>query len=451
MNVRLFLSLAWMSAAGILAAGVAKADSVVLPEKLFPQLDGFLRQAVSRSPRMVSRDLDLDMAAEDRIQARAGLLPSVGGYYNGSEARDQRADISQTINERITNYNFSVTQPVYHWGELRNNARMGEIRDKIAHGQYQEGYRLLAQELRTKYLTLIVQKHGVTRARFNQQFTQEQLRLAEDKLVKKIISDADIFPFRLNAERAGIDLEKADFDYDNARQSFARLAGMEQIRDEDIPEMIPKLAYTAGSDDQLLADFLRLKEPPSFEAYRLRNNIVIQDLNYQNQKTRLRPKLNLVAGTTENQFQYSLFGQQYLDRQYFVGFQLNWTIFDGFASQSAVRAALANKRQQENDYRELVSRLAQDARSAHRQIYFSARTMAINDRFLSDAEGNLKAREDEFKRGQVSEADVNTVKLYLMDSITNAYNSRIDYLTKVGEFLGTLNADPVTANLPVQK
>ena len=191
---------------------------------------------------MVSRELDLEIAEQDRIQARAGLLPGIGGYMNLEKARDVRADINYAQNEQIMQYDVRLTQPVYHWGEVRNNARMGEIRNKIAQGQYKEGYRLLVADLRAKYLNLILLKHVVARHTFNQQFTQGQLHLAEDKLAKKTISDADMFTYRVNADRAGIDLERATFDYENARQVFARLSGLEQIRDEDIPDQLPKIA-----------------------------------------------------------------------------------------------------------------------------------------------------------------------------------------------------------------
>ena len=427
------------------------AGKTVLPEALFPQLETYLQQAINQSPRMISRALDLEIAEQDRIQARAGLLPTASGYINAEQAKDYRADINYAQNERILQYDARLTQPIFHWGERRNNARMGEIRNKIAQGQYQDGYRLLAAELRGKFLNLILSKHIVARYSFNKQFALEQLKLAEDKLAKKIISDSDIFAYRVTADRANIDLERETFNYDNARQAFARFAGLTQIQDEDIPEVIPKLQYQPEVYVDLLAAFQKQKAPPTFEAERVRRNIEIQELNYENQKTRLRPKLSLILGATENQFQYALFSQKYMDRQLYAGLSMSWTVFDGLASRAAVHSALANKRQMENDYKELVGRILQDASASEKQIYFSARNMAISDRYLSDAEGNLKARTEEHKSGLVSDADLKTVKLGLMDTTTNAYAARIEFLTRIGDFLGAVNADPSAANLPVQK
>ena len=307
MKLRNFLSCLLTGLISFGMVSVARGDEPVLPEKLFPQLDSLLRAAVGQSPRMVSRQLDLEMSEQDRLQARAGLLPSVGGYLNLEKARDVRGDVDQTMNEQIRQYDFRLTQPIFHWGEVRNNARMGEIRHKIALGQYKDGYRLLAIELRAKYLNLILAKHIVARYTFNKQFAQQQLTLAEDKLSKKIIADSDIFPLRVNVDRANIDLERESFNYDNARQTFARLSGVEEIRDEDIPELIPKLAYQPDAYVQLLSNFQHMKDPPTFEAERIRRNIEIQELTYQNQKTRLRPKLNFIAGTTRWVRAYNLY------------------------------------------------------------------------------------------------------------------------------------------------
>ena len=106
------------------------------------------------------------------------------------------------------------------------------------------------------------------------------------------------------------------------------------------------------------------------------------------------------------------------------------------------------RRGMENDYHQLTEQLAQDAQTAVRQLNFSARSMAIQDRLLVNNSGYLRTMKDDFRRGVKSESDVDQIQLNVYDSEVNASNARMDYLLKIGDFLGALNEDPIVANLP---
>ena len=433
-------------------------NELPLPERVFPQLDGILKGALQQSPRMLNQALNLEIAENARIEARAGLLPSLsasGSYLKSSDSNkylysSQSTGISTSNTYLVTQtpYAVALNQPLFFWGQRRNNNKMGEIQQMITQGQYRDAYRALTQELRGSYLRLIVQKLAVKRARFNVEFANTQLKQEEERLLKKVISEAQIFNIRLNAEQAQITLERAEFDYENAKASFARLSGLGTMADESIPESIPVATYTAGTFDQLLAGFLAQKDPPTTEAAALRYQLEIANLNYANQKTRLKPNVSATFGLSQSQTG-NYFGQHvtYTLNSIYGGVSINWSIFDGFASQAATRSALARLRQTENDYRQLTQRLALDAQSQVKLINFSARNMSITDRFFTSAGGNFREAQDDFRRGVKSDTDVSLAQLYLDDSEINANNARIDYLLKIGDFLGTIMEDPVLANV----
>lgn len=434
--------------AGEILAADAAANGVVLPEKLLPQLEGILAAAVQQSPRMLNRALDLEIAENNRIQARAGLLPSIGGYANYFDSRDTRADLSGRLNVVKVAYNFTANQPLYYWGERTNSAKMGEIQASIAKGQYQDGYRALAQTLRADYMRLIVQKQIVKRGAAYAEFTKNQQAKEELRLTQKVISEYQIFPIRLAAEQAQLTYERVQFDFEMAKVSFARLSGHPVLTDETIPDVIPPATYAADSFDRMLADFLAQKELPTIEAVTMRKQLENQALSYANQKTRLRPKFNATLGLSQDQQSYTInVAQKFRVNSIFAGVSANWTIFDSFASQAATRNELARKRQMDNDYKDLTERLAQQAQTQVKQINFSARNMAITDHALVASEGNLKTKQEDFGRGVSTEDDVNMARITLIDAQVTAYNGRIDYLFRVGDFLGTLATDPVVANV----
>ena len=448
--LKILLALPLLSA-GILAAE-STTNGLVLPEKIFPQLESVLQSAIKQSPRMLNRALDLEIAENNRIQARANLLPNLGGYANYFEARDTRADLSGRLSVTKVYYNFSISQPLFHWGERRNNAQMGEIQASIAKGQYRDGYRALAQILRSDYMRLIVQKLAVKRAAFYAEYTKNQLAKEEIRLAQKVISEYQIFAVRLAAEQAQIASERARFDFEMAKASFARLSGQTVMADDVIPDAIHAVPYEAATYERLLAGFLSQKDPPSIEAVTLRKQLENEGLNYANLKTRLRPKFNAVLGVSQDEQSYTInTAQRFRYNSLFGGVSANWTIFDGFASQAAVRNGLARRRQMENDYKDLTERLVQLAQTHVKQIDFAARSMAILDRAVVSSEGNLKTKQDDFARGISSEDEINLARLALFDAQISAFNGRSDYLYRTGDFLGTIMEDPVVTNVAAVK
>ncbi len=432
-----------------LRAAAPAMNDVPLPEKVYPQLDAILKRAVQQSPAMVNRALDLEIAENNRIAARANILPYAGANYRYTQSSDDRADLNGRTNVTKIYYDVSISQPVFHWGERRNNVRIGEIQQQIAQGNYRDGYRGLAQAIRQQYLQLIVYKILLQRSELARKYNQGVLKLSEERYAKGAMAEGDIFPVRLNAERSEIDVERARNDFETAKQSLARLTGLAQVEDQSIPDEIPGLSSDTRQFDQMLADFLARKDPPTNSAETLRRQLEIENLGYLNQKTRLRPKFNLIAGTSQDEQSYTVnVAQKYRVNSLYAGVSVNWTIFDGLASQAAVRNALAHRRQLENDYESLKARLGSEAQSQVKLLNFAARSMSILDRLLIAADNGLRTRQGEFARGVVSENDVTLTELARLNSFIDVQNARLDYFVKITDFLGTLALDPVVDNVP---
>jgi outer membrane protein TolC len=433
------------------AASFASVDDLILPEELMPALQPILRDAVRQSPRMVSRAFDVEIAEQARIAARAGLLPSLGGSASIIESQDRRADLVGALDVSKTYYSYAVNQPLFHWGALWNNARSAEISKAMAERNFSQAYRLLAQELRQKYLNLTVHKMLVARARRNLAHTIRERDLAEERLRNRQISELQAHPLRIAAEQAEITRDRTEFDYQIALDSFARLAGIPSFQEDQIPDSIPIVQMPMGPLQQALASFLSLAELPTAEAVNARDQIRIEDINYRNQKTRLRPKFNFVVGVSQDEQSYTInIAQKYRIQSFYAGVSVGWTLFDGFAAQAGQRSALARRRQLQNDYVQMKDRLSEQAQVQVRQLEFAARTMSIADRNLEGAYGLVQTRQDEFKRGIGTETEIAIADLALFDARIAAYNQRIDYLIRVGDFLGTLAQDPVVSNLSIK-
>jgi outer membrane protein TolC len=182
----------------------------------------------------------------------------------------------------------------------------------------------------------------------------------------------------------------------------------------------------------------------------MRYQLQVQELEYKNQKTRLRPKFSLVAGTTQDEQSYGISDPKYQVNSLYAGASVTWAIFDGFASQAGVRSALAHRRQTENDYHELTARLIQQAHDDRKQLYFSARNMSLDDRYLKASDAAVTTRRDDFTRGVGSESDISLAQLSAYDARLACYNQRIDFMVKVSGLMGLVNEDPVLEYAPAK-
>ena len=112
---------AWPLLATGLWAASPTVNDLVLPEKIYPQLDAMLKHAVQQSPQMVSRALELEVAENNRMAARANILTAIGSSYSYNQAWDDRADLNGRVRVAKVGYSLSISQPVFFWGERTNN------------------------------------------------------------------------------------------------------------------------------------------------------------------------------------------------------------------------------------------------------------------------------------------------------------------------------------------
>jgi len=117
------LSLVLVMLAGKFLMAAPAIEGLVLAENVLPQLEPVLTAAAQQSPSMLNRALDLEIAENNRIQARAGLLPSLGGYANYLQSRDTRADLAGRLEVTKIAYNFSINQPILYWGDTLNDLK----------------------------------------------------------------------------------------------------------------------------------------------------------------------------------------------------------------------------------------------------------------------------------------------------------------------------------------
>lgn len=399
---------------------------------------------------MVARNLENTIAEAIRIERRAGQLPAIGGYANYFPwTRDNRADLQSTTVTQKYSYNFSVNQPLYHWGSLQNSTRIGELQLKMAQGQTVEVYRLLAQEIRTQFLQLILKKARMAQTRLGQQQAEEQFAVAKSNLENNTIAPSAIFFPDVALEQARLALDRAVEDYETSKAGLARLCGCDPYTEDDIPDAIPGVQPNRDIWPSMLAEFAGPAEPRSYSIQNIQRQLEVARLEYRIASVRLRPKLNLLIGTSQDEISYSAnIAARSKVQSLFTGATVNWSIFDGFATRAQKMSSLARIRQLEQAFRDMSAEARETARAKLRQLEFAARSLELSERMFNVAAGGYNARKEDLVRGLASRADVRAAEIAFAGSQIETYVARGDYLLKVTDFLSSILRDPALANLP---
>jgi len=420
-----------------------------LPEDYFPELQSILDDAFRASPRMLLARLDLDAAAGDLTQARAGLYPSVRSTSRFLGTSDIRRDQPGTALATKTFYDVSLSQPLFHWGERRNNARIGAIRAAIAERNYTEGYRLIAREIRQGYLSLISLKSQLVGSRFAREQAEAALRAAEERVEAGVTTRGDLFGPQIALARAQLGEASAESALAAAREQFEVLTGVAAPTEAELPEELLQIEPDTASNNSLLAEFLSEPEPSAPALERLEKEAEVARLTYKNQKMRLRPKFNFVLGITQNEESYTLnSAQRYGVTSRYVGIQVDWSIFDGWATRGAVRSSLARLRGAEARYAQAQSAASRQARAAARSLDLAQRQMQINDRLLGSSRDYLRIREEDFAAGRVTRDALDQAQAGYYSARSSANTARLNYLMAQVELLTKLDRDPLLERLP---
>ena len=441
--------------AGGLAIATARGQSVetagTLPEDYLPALKAILDSAMKQSPQIILRELEVAQWEARVYVADAQRLPGIGGNLNyASNESAISGNASTRTRDTGLFYNFSINQPLFQWGALKNQSEIARIAVSIAEKNYGEARRSLAVALRQQYLMLIAKKALVRHGRFALKIQQADLAMMNEKLTSGTASQGEVAGRKLAVEDTSLQVARGEAEFASQRRSFARLAGLGEFPEDAVPVDVPRPTYSAERTASLLAAFLRDGAKSTFAAEVAEMRIREADLNYRIARVRLLPKFNAQAGysvqNTTNASATSVI--QTGVAQQSVGISGDWRIFDGFATKGAKLAALVTKRVRERELQSAVETALDTAQQLERDLALDVREMDQSDIRRTLALGAVDRAKEDIGLGKLpaTALDVATANLYIAEF--NNANARAKFLWHWSEFVSLAATDPVVNNLP---
>ncbi len=428
----------------------AQTMPAAMPEDIMPPLKSVLENAVKQSPTTLARSLSVAQARADYIVDRAGMLPTVSG--NGSYTFRETA-ISTNTDSKSSNdgffYSFSALQPVFYWGALKNQAEIGKLNIKLAEGQYAEAYRMLALNIRSQYLGLIEKKMLVRNQRFSLRVAESNLALQEARLRDGRISAGEIVAPRLSVDEARIYAERAESNYESARQALAAAAGLSSISDEDIPDDIPRPAFARETLTAYFEGMKGFDPSQTFQGTNYKLLIEQSQRRYDIAKVRLLPKFYISGGFSQDNITSVIAGVpiQTAVTNINYGLTANWMLFDGLATRGAKLSALAAKRLAERNLETYKESIGEQVRLLERQIGFSGRLMDLTETRKELALAAVKKVGDDVRSGVTSQNMLDAVTTTANKAELEALTARAEFLSRWSEYVSLLGVDPILENV----
>ena len=422
-----------------------------LPEDFFPGLRAILNQAMKQSPQMIGHDIDLAAQEGNRYQQAAARWPSLSSSiayaYNQSTVASNSA--ANTSNGGV-NFGFTLTQPLYHWGDLQAQTDIAHLQIKISQRQYADAYRQLAATLRSQYLSLIQQKVQLRNSRFALGQVKTSIAAVEERFKAGQATQDEITNAHLQLEETNLAIDRAVEGFAYSKRLFLLTAGLAELDDDSIPDEIPAPVYSPDTTAALLQDFARDGLNRTLTAQMNEYDIEKSDLNYKVARHRLYPRFDMQLGVAEQKqtnASNSAISQTNVLSDY-IGVGVSWSLFDGFATRGAKLAALANKRKAELKRQNYLDQTLAQARDLEQQVEFSSRALAIAEKRLQMNAESLQRVRDNFKLGLSSQSDVDQATSSFYQWQAAAFGARADFFSRWCDYLSLLGVDPVLNNLP---
>lgn len=444
--VRVFLAI---SMAGWPFVAIASGDAgVVLPEDVMPQLKPLIEQAMRQSPRMLEQSLNLAQSEADWYMARAASLPSVGGYAVYQLQQETRADAVREngkmadVSSRTDKYYYNITahQAVWHWGALEASRKIARIDRELDAINYDEAYRALAAEVRASYLGLVLSRMAVRNAGHVLRMAQENLARQQVRYSANQITYGQIMQDQLQVDDASLSERRARADFDFVLGAFRALTGNGEFAEADIPESIaevnraPAVASVVASSLGESSVSIRAAE----------KTVARAKLGLIGPRFNLYPKLSAVAGGTRDEINRDI--NQYNKYQvdtWYVGAQINWSIFDGFSTKGQKLAAYTRLRRAEQQLARLRESLPRSLERERLNVGFTWEAYQNAKMRLRMAREQVEYMLDLLARGEASQDRVDVARAAMNAQLYNTQSALAAHFGAAVQYLSSKGLDPL--------
>lgn len=425
----------------LLALSCAAATATVAPLPRPLTLPGALSYALEHNPGL--RGVREQLARQEGVllEASAQRLPSVGvtGSYAYSEPRQFEgfpgfAQVPMP-DPNAWQVGVAIRQVVYSGGSVDARRQSAQERLDAARDTMTGAINRTIFAVEESFFDVLLAREQI---KVQQEAMQVLEREAEQARVRRKAgtgSDFDVLRASVAVANARPALVRAMNAY-RAHQDALRtvLGAVVDPTDDGDTELEVQGQLTVPPVSLGLADAIRAARAHRPELLANERMISAGREDIKLAKSGQRPQVSLVGGyglrkaTYSNSFGETLNGLT-------VGAQVDWSIFDGKATQARVKQATAQAAQSVAARDELVLRIDLEVRNAHRAIAEAADLLASAQKVVEEAAESLRLSQARLAAGTANQLDVLAAQSALTEARSNQSQAQHDYAVSAARLL----------------
>lgn len=431
--------------AALLVAAMPVAAQEAAPDTARLTLEAAVERGVELSEEVRSTRAQRRIAEGQVVEARAGALPQVtanlgynrtlasifddisfdfGNGENGENGDDESPFGALPFGRpNVWTASLQITQPVYSGGRVGTALRIARQVRLAADLEVQESETEIALQVRTAYLQAVLADEFVAISREAYDLAGAQLAQVELFRQQGTASEFDVLRARVERDN----LEPTIIEAANAR----RIAELNLKRLINIPADQPIALVTEL--DPRIADVDRAA---LYEAIERRAALRALDAAVAAREDAVRivrsdrlPTLGAVAN-----FGYQAFPEQVTPfdtpwrRDWTLGMQLSWPVFDGFRTQGRVQQARGELEQTRLQREQVREGIALELEAALGEFEAALAQIEARRATVGEARRTLELAELRYRSGLATQLDISSARLLLEQARVNEAQSLYNYM-----------------------
>jgi len=393
-------------------------------------------------PQLASAESNRLYTKEGQVQARAALLPSLGGSASLNRTRSSLDGVSGSSTSTSRKYGISGEQTLFNWTQFANLRTQREI-SKAADFDLESANDDLIVRTATTYFNVLVAIESLSAAQTNEAAAKKQFDYADKRLEVGLAPITDVHEARAQYDQARANTILARNTLADAYQALSELTGQPVQGLRSLPEDFrPELPANRGDVDKLVAD--AIAQNPALKAQELKVNAAESGVSAA--RGGHYPTLSLGATAGKSASWGDVVGDSGSfspdRRTNSVGLTLNVPIFSGGATQSYVRQALAQRDIAQDGYEQQKRALDRNTRNAYQTLVAGISEVEARRLAVVSAQSAYDASQVGLEVGTRTVLDVIQNQRILFSAQLDYANARYTFLQnrlQLGQAVGTLD------------
>lgn len=395
------------------------------PEQEFPLLQELLESLETTStPTLIDR-LRIEEDRDGVIVARSRRLPDIYADLQLNITAEDRDDFDDLVWRYRPFNRISLRQPLYHWSALTAGQKAAELELENAHLRYEQNLRNRKQQLRDAFFQLLEREYALRLARQRTKLANNNLESIQLSIDLGKASQSDL----LRADyRVQNDEGRVLYEIQALESIRYRIFEQTGIRVREVPNLEDIVSLMLSLD---FREFEFQNQPISLvdeEGLILENRIEQAKKDYVIQQSRNKPRVNLLLSAFQDEIGIRGNEDSITRNNFFIGFQVDWHIWDSGEGRARSRIALNRKSQLEKalelssenlkeEFRFLLDRLQQMVELLQaRQVQIQAMEQLLQQRRVEVEQG--RAIQDQLLDDQI---DLDNTKLLYIRSVSDYF------------------------------